>query len=88
MTAAIKRRLAALEVRLGTNDSQAFPTEIWIVAAGDPEHKALLWKAATQGCEASTGELAERMGRPVNEVRESVARFREARKKVIEEDDC
>jgi hypothetical protein len=67
----IEKRLRALEQARGGND-QEMPTEIWIVAAGQPETRALLWRAAhainDQDRDAAISGLADQLAKPRQEV--------------------
>lgn len=94
MKATFEKRLAALE-SAQTPTADGMPKEIWIVAANDPECRALLWRAVgsddsyeTIDREPAILELAERMAEPVQDVRESVDRFNVIRRRMIDEDDC
>ncbi len=84
---AIERRLARLEQMQPKAGPGLMPNEIWIVAAGDPENRALLWRAA-HGDKAAASDLAGSMGAPLSETLESIERFKQARQEVIDKDDC
>lgn len=87
----IEKRLLALERAQG-GIAQEMPTEIWIVAAGQPETRALLWRAAhainDQDRDSAISGLADQLEKPRLEVEQSVDDFQRILAEVRAKDDC
>lgn len=83
MVTTLKRRLKALEMTIGPPDVGILPTEIWLVAAGDPDNRILLWRAvhatSKKDKDAAVTDLAGRLHTSFEETEASVDQFIEIR---------